>query len=135
MKELGYDCKNASLIEGYEKCLDGDEVDIDCLRNRMNFVKSNNMIVESHFAHLLGCDLIIILQRDTESVRRTLSNRGYSKEKIEENIDALLSDTIYYESLEFLPAPLIRKVKVTENNLDDAVLKCVEVINSFQKRN
>ena len=135
LKEFGYDCKNVSLIKEYEECLDGDEVDTDCLKSKLHLVKSNNTIIEGHFAHLLGCDLIIILQRDPELVRKTLSERGYSKEKIEENMDALVSDTIYYESLEFLPAPLIRKVNVIENDVDAAVLKCIEVINTFQKRN
>ncbi len=135
LKEFGYDCKNVSLIKGYEECLDGDEVDIDCLKSKLRLVKSNNTIIEGHFTHLLDCDLIIILQRDPELVRKTLSERGYSKEKIEENMDALISDTIYYESLEFLPAPLIRKVNVIENDVDAAVVKCIEVIDIFQKRN
>ncbi len=47
-----------------------------------------NLIIEGHFAHILPSDLVIVLRSDPKVIRKRLKKRGWSKAKIEENVEA-----------------------------------------------
>ena len=53
--------------------------------------KENNLIIDSHVAHLLPkklVDLCIILTCDLKILNKRLIKRGYGKKKVRENLDA-----------------------------------------------
>ncbi len=135
LTEMGLNSIHANEIPGYLECLDADEIDIECLSEKISHINTRDLIVESHYSHLLGCDLILILERDTDHVRKTLEKRGYSEQKIRENLEAAMSDVVYEESLEFLPTPLIRRISVEEDDIDRTAERCEIIIRDFLKRN
>jgi len=76
-------------------------IDIDKIKK--NIIITEDSILEGHFAHEFDdIDQIIVLRCDPKVLVRRLSERGYSKEKVRENLEAEAIGTIYSESLNFL---------------------------------
>lgn len=116
LREQGFDCRNVLDLEGANSCLEGDEMDIDCLREKAIPYTNTGIIVEGHYSHILQCSMIFILERGEDIVSEALKQRGYPHEKISSNIDAIRSDIIYQEALESAPAPRIHRIVVHEGN-------------------
>ena len=57
-------------------------------------------ILEGHVAHLLPVDRIVVLRASPAVLRKRLEARGWSGEKIEENLEAEALDVILVEALE-----------------------------------
>ncbi len=58
-----------------------------------------------------------------------LTHRGYTLEKIDENIAAQRADTIYYEALEGLPSSRIFRVSNDDGMLDAAYQRVKAIIS------
>ena len=62
-------------------------------------VITEDSILEGHFSHEFdNIDKIIVLRCDPKVLVKRLSERGYSKEKVRENLEAEAIGTIYSES-------------------------------------
>ena len=107
LNEAGTECLSADDIAREHGCMEGDVVDIDCLRNSSI---PENTILESHYSHSLRCSHIIILEAPEELVIQRLRERGYTEDKISGNIDTQLSGIIYSESLDNLPSTKITRI-------------------------
>lgn len=57
-------------------------------------------IVEGHITHILPCDLVVILRCRPDVLRMRLLKRGYSPEKVSENVMAEALDVVLIETLE-----------------------------------
>ncbi|MCI0497176.1 MAG: adenylate kinase family protein [Thermoplasmata archaeon] len=57
-------------------------------------------ISEGHLAHLLECDLIVVLRCEPDVLRRRLEERGYTEAKVDENVWAEALGVISAESRE-----------------------------------
>jgi len=76
-------------------------IDIDKIKK--NVLITEDSILEGHFAHEFdNIDKIIVLRCDPKVLAVRLNERGYSKEKVRENLEAEAIGTIYSESLEYL---------------------------------
>ena len=133
LRKLGYDCKNILDIDDARDCLENGEMDLDCLNDRIKWESMSGIMIEGHYSHLVPCTMVFILERGEEETGKTLLERGYSKEKVEENLDALRSDIIYREALERLPSSRIHRIKVAEGNPELTALKIVEFLRPSKK--
>jgi adenylate kinase len=70
-------------------------------------------IVEGHLAHLLPCDLVVVLRCRPDVLRQRLNARNYSREKIAENVEAEALDVILIETVEEHPDDAILEVDTT----------------------
>ncbi|MEI6293343.1 MAG: adenylate kinase family protein [Methanomicrobiales archaeon] len=86
--------------------------------------------VEGHLAHLLPCDLVIILRCRPDILRLRLLKRGYRAEKIEENVEAEALDVILVETLEIHSPENILEIDTTSAGIPS----CVEQIVQFIRR-
>jgi adenylate kinase len=86
--------------------------------------------VEGHLAHLLPCDLVIILRCRPDILKLRLMERGYSAEKIRENVEAEALDVILVETLEIHPPGNIIEIDTT----NEGIPACVEHIEQFIRR-
>ncbi|MFH0890343.1 MAG: adenylate kinase family protein [Candidatus Aenigmatarchaeota archaeon] len=59
-----------------------------------------NVIIESHLAHYFDADIVFVLQTGIKELKKRLEKRGWSKAKIEENLDAERVNVILGESLD-----------------------------------
>ena len=101
------DQKVIALSDYYEGTSEGKTesgewiIDIDKIKKNIKITE--NSILEGHFAHEFdNIDQIIVLRCDPKILVERLNERGYSKEKVRENLEAEAIGTIYSESLEFL---------------------------------
>lgn len=97
---------NALVKEGLNLGIDPDrgclEADVDALAQRLKEMDKDAKeitILEGHFSHLFA-DWAIVLRLSPKVLRERLEVRGYSKEKIKENIEAEALDIILAESVE-----------------------------------
>jgi adenylate kinase len=99
-----------SLSEGYDKKRDTKIVDTNKLNKALIKVinlekkeKTNGLVIDSLLSHYLPkkyADLCIITKCDLKTLKQRLEKRGYSKEKVRENMDAEIFDTCRIEALE-----------------------------------
>ena len=102
-----------SVKELAEKCgaaeADGGDVEIDVERLAGQIEKGDGagiegddakIVIEGHLAHHLPNDVCIVLRCDPNILRRRLEARGYSEEKVRENLEAEAVDLILVEAVE-----------------------------------
>ncbi len=127
----GVTCRPANDEAQRLGCVSGDVVDTDRLRGAINGVN----IIEGHYTHLLDCECVIILTGSEETIRKRLLDRGYSREKIEENIDVMLSGSIYYEALDRLRAGRIFTVSTDSENEGAVLARVMSIISLIRGNN
>ena len=126
MNDLGHPCVEGNELATRYGCISGDQVDIDCLSDHLLMDRFHG-IIAAHYAHLLPCDVVIILEADESKLRERMKARGYPDEKIEENLDAQRSDVIYSESLDLIPSTRI--FRINNEDLDATILNIEKIID------
>ncbi len=133
LRKIGFTVMGVHDIPGSEKCMDGDEADVDCLAELAGHIGPWT-IIEGHYAHLLGCQYVFILYRDETSIRTSLEARGYDPAKIEEDLDAQRCDEFFSESLEMLPRGRIFRMAVIEGNPEATAREIGSAIRLLQEK-
>ena len=81
-----YDCLGDLDISDDSKEID-IELLISKLKDEWNNTPENITIIDGHLSHLLPCDQTIILRCKPDILEARLEKRGYSKEKIQGNVE------------------------------------------------
>ena len=123
-------CVNLNSIADENGIMNGDTVNIDALKR----IDIKYDIVESHYSHLINCDYVIILRDDEDILINRMRKRGYSDSKINENLDAQRSDTIYYEALDHLPENHIFIINENSRNINSVFNEIFNLILSLDKK-
>jgi len=85
-------------IDPERGCMDAD---MDALERRLKELDSDEIsILEGHFSHHFA-DWSVVLRLAPSDLRPRLEARGYSPEKIRENLEAEALDVILVEAVEF----------------------------------
>ena len=97
--------------------------------NIKQFIKNeNNLIIETHTPSVLediDLDLIFYLKRPIKDIISVYKVRGYSQNKIQENIDCINLDNVLDECIDFLRDPKI----IEMDCLDRAVQEVVDCVS------
>ena len=94
------------LGEGYDKKRKCNIVDVKKLNKALIKIIKNSkedLVIDSHLSHFLPpkyVDLCIVTKCSIKKLRARLKKRGYSKAKVEENVDAELFDVCLNEAKE-----------------------------------
>ncbi|MBN2422063.1 AAA family ATPase [Candidatus Woesearchaeota archaeon] len=101
------------LSEGYDKerdckIIDTKKLNLVLIDEIRKFKEKKNskytgLIIDSHLSHFLPAhyvDLCIITKCSLPELKKRLEKRGYSKEKVRENLDAEIFDTCRIEAIE-----------------------------------
>ncbi len=108
-KKLRYDILEVSKfikdnkIGKYNKRLRTIDVDINKLNKEIiKIIKKNkNLIIDGHLSHYLPrkyVDLCIIIKCDLKILEERLKKRGYNQQKIKDNLEAEIFDSILDEA-------------------------------------
>ena len=76
-------------------------------------------IVEGHLAHLLPCDMLVILRCRPDRLKQRLRERGYPPAKVAENCEAEALDVILIEALDIHPPGHILEIDTTDLTADE----------------
>ncbi|MDD1717578.1 MAG: adenylate kinase family protein [Methanoregulaceae archaeon] len=85
--------------------------------------------VEGHLAHLLPCDLVVVLRCRPDVLSGRLAARWYNTEKIRENVEAEALDVILIETLERHGADRVLEIDATQRSPD----VCADTIIAFSE--
>ncbi|MEM0167276.1 MAG: AAA family ATPase, partial [Thermoplasmatales archaeon] len=124
MKKRGYEVHEfdelvASCIKSYE---DGEGiVDEKCIRK----IRKEG-IYFGHLSHYAKCDLVIVLRAHLKDIAKRLSDRGYNRKKVMENVECEAIDLIGEESLSIHPGK-------TYEVMNDDVERTADVIERIIK--
>jgi adenylate kinase len=93
---------NEAVGEDYLDIEEGSKVvDLKRLSKKIEAIIDGNVIIEGHLAHLLEIKgSVIVLRTNPSELRMRLEKKGFSKDKVEENLEAEALDVILIESLE-----------------------------------
>jgi adenylate kinase len=116
---LGSDPERGSLI-----------ADLDKLDRFVDGL-SGDYIIEGHVSHLLPVDRIIVLRVSPVVLRERLAKRGWSKAKIDENVEAEALDVILVEALEMSDS--VYEINATDMTRDQVVAAIREIIRGTDK--
>lgn len=83
--------------------------------------------VEGHLAHLLPCDRIVVLRCRPDELRKRLLSRGYSPQKVDENVEAEAIDVCLIETVERYDPSRIFELDTTRRSVVD----CAEQAEGF----
>ncbi|SMO53597.1 adenylate kinase [Balnearium lithotrophicum] len=78
--------KREKLYSEFDERRNSYVVDIEKLKGF--FKGKENFIAEGLVSHYIPVDLIVVLRAKPETIRERLKERNYSKEKVEENVEA-----------------------------------------------
>lgn len=93
--------RDNGLLEEKDEERDTFSVDIDALELAIgHYVGESKIFMEGHLSHYLGGDPIIVIRCDPETLAERLRKRGYSENKIKENVQAEILDVILCEAAE-----------------------------------
>lgn len=105
LRERGHDVldmtqyiKDNGLREEYDAERDTYDVDVERLNDCL--ADYDNIIFEGHLAHFMDVDSVIVLRCHPDVMKGRLEARGYSEEKVRENIQAEVLDVILFEAVE-----------------------------------
>jgi adenylate kinase len=99
--DLNKHIRDNRLLEEKDEARDTYCVDVDSLDLSLDRYRTRETIfIEGHISHCVGCDTIIVLRCAPDILAERLKERGYSKNKITENVQAEILDVILCESSE-----------------------------------
>ncbi len=132
LKDEGFQTVNLNMLAENLGCLMGEEVDIDCLN--VKFKPESEVVMDGHYSHLMDPFCVIITECSGETLRKRLEERGYGENKIRENMDVLLFDSIYDESLEYVPSNRILKVSTERPYGEEDLRRIRNFINKMEEK-
>jgi len=130
LREMGHpvlDLKTtvAPFVLEHDDASGSDVVDVDAWVDAFPYTDG---FVEGAFAHYLPCDKIIILRCRPDVLRERLAPRGYSEEKICENLEAEALDVILIETSDTFASEQIYEIDTTSIGIESVVSQILSFV-------
>lgn len=99
--ELNRLAEEHGLYAGYDRQRKCRIVDIGLISKEVGRLakKHGNLIIESHYAQDMPCDVVVVLRANPAELRKRLEAKGWPSRKIEENIEAEIMEVIRSEAV------------------------------------
>ncbi|EEB73015.1 adenylate kinase family protein [Thermococcus sp. AM4] len=136
-QKLGYEyvsLRDYAMEKGIGE-MKGDELEVEVDELAYNFerdFKGKNVVVDGHLSHFLNADLVVVLRAHPRLIGERLTERGYSREKVGENVEAELVDVILVEALE--ENENVVEVDTTGKTPEEVVNEILELIEKGVRR-
>ncbi len=96
--ELNALAEEKRLYCGYDRARKVRIVDLERLGREVEKLPGD-LVMESHYAHEMPCDLVAVLRCGIAELRRRMEARGWSRGKVEENVQAEIMEVCKLEAL------------------------------------
>ncbi len=114
--------------EYYDEERDSYVVNLDSLREYVKSLKNRDIIIESHYAHEMPVDMVIVLRTHPDELRSRLERRGYDEQKIMENLEAEAMGLITSEALNYYGKDKVFEVDTTDKDARTAAHEVKHII-------
>ena len=94
--------RERNLYCGYDEKRKAKVVDIDRIKEEISKIveKEEDLIIESHYAHEMPGETVVILRANADELRKRGKNKQWWFEKTEENVISEIMEVIKTEALE-----------------------------------
>ncbi|MFP3910097.1 MAG: adenylate kinase family protein [Archaeoglobaceae archaeon] len=129
LSDKGYSVKSVSeLAERYNTII-GEEmgariIDTDTLSSKID--RSGFYILEGHLSHHLDPDMVVVLRCNPKILKKRLGSKGWSEEKVLENLEAEITDTILMEALSHKN---VYEIDASHKNAEEVAEIIIKIIN------
>ena len=121
---------------GTDKQRDSKIIDIKQINTYVTetYKEKDLIIIEGHLSHLLkSVDNVIVLRCHPIELKQRLLTKGWSTEKIRENIEAEILDVILCEAVDLHAKTNMFEIDTTDKSIDKVASAVVEIIrNKFK---
>lgn len=136
LRKRGYRVFSVNDLAERLDCIIGEEdgckiVDVEELADRIAEVLPKGLVfLEGHLSHLLNPNVAIVLRCNPVELKRRLEKKGWNREKVLENVEAEIVDSILIEALECCGE--VYEIDTTERSPEDVanvierIVKCDE---------
>ena len=130
--ELGELADSAGCIAAQDKARDTGIIDEDCLAIAIQLEVADmtrQLVIVGHYIDLVpfsAVDHVFILRTHPETLRHRLIARGWSEEKISENVEAEVLGVCQLDAFESFGEDLVNEIDTTDT-------RPAEVVDSIQK--
>jgi adenylate kinase len=100
--------------------------DLDAVRERLD--GREGLLIESHLAHHLEADRVVVLRCHPEELERRLRERGESEAKAEENAESEALDVILSEAVNEHGTESVYEVETTDRTPDEVATEIAAVV-------
>ena len=104
--------REEGLTTGTDEKRDSLVADLDRIADR--FADRDDVVVESHLAHHLDADRVVVLRCEPETLKQRLLDRGESEPKAAENAEAEALDVILSEAVDRHGLGSVYEIDTTE---------------------
>ncbi|MCW4033982.1 MAG: adenylate kinase family protein [Candidatus Bathyarchaeota archaeon] len=91
------------------------------------------VIVEGHYVvdvvPVKEVEIVFVLRRDPRELEKVLQERGYKKNKVNENLSAEILDSCLWDAVSAVGSDLVCEVNVNNRTVDDVVDEILLVLN------
>ncbi|MFQ5975853.1 MAG: adenylate kinase family protein [Candidatus Hydrothermarchaeales archaeon] len=89
------------IYSGVDEKRETKIIDMKKLTGKIEDMMEGNAVIEGHLSHLLPFgDIVIVLRTDPKELRKRLEEKGFEKEKTQENLEAEALDVCLIEAFE-----------------------------------
>jgi adenylate kinase len=100
--------------------------DLDAVRERLD--GRDDLLIESHLAHHLEADRVVVLRCHPEELERRLGERGETEAKAEENAESEALDVILSEAANEHGVENVYEVETTDRTPDEVAAEIAAVV-------
>ncbi|MBI4167520.1 MAG: adenylate kinase family protein [Candidatus Aenigmarchaeota archaeon] len=93
--------------------------------------KNPDILIESHLAHYFKGDVVFVMRAGINELRKRMKKRGWSKAKIEENLEAERLNLILGEALDIHGKKVV-EIDTTGKSPKSAAIRMVKQFNRSQ---
>jgi len=114
--------RREGFIVGRDSARETDEVDVTALREHLR-VAAKVAFLKAHYSHQMDVNLAVVLRCRPSVLRSRLEARGWSPEKVRENVEAEAIDVVLQEAVDRLRFVYeIETTEATPKETADAIL-------------
>ena len=109
-------------------------IDEESLRREIsNVIRSYEgyVIIDSHYGEIVSDDLIekiFVLRLNPRELLKRLESKGWSKEKVKENVEAEILGICTQNALNEHPKEKVCEIDVTDKSVDDVVKEIISIL-------
>jgi adenylate kinase len=111
--------REESLVESTDEARDSLVVDLDAVREWLvDEYDDADLVLDSHLAHLLDVDRVVVLRAHPERILERLRERGETEASAAENAESEALDVVLSESVDRHGANAVYEVDTTDRDPD-----------------